>query len=612
MEELRQRASGSRAQEENITAAAIEQLQVAFEELQVADEELRQQNEELQAAREGLELQRQRYMDLFDAAPDGYLVTDPIGAISEANFAAGRLCGVAPKFLVGKPLSVFVAEEQHDAFRSQLHRVSLLGADCDKEFEIRMRRRQGEAFEAAIKVTAVTRPSGEVTALRWLIRDITERKRTEEQIRQINAELERRVSERTAELQIANKVKDDLLVREQQARRDAETANRSKDEFLATLGHELRTPLNAIVGWTHILSAQPRVEKLIDQAVEVIKRNALAQSQIVNDILDVSRITTGNLNLEQKQISFSRIVEVVLEALHPAADAKSIQIESTLAPSSRPVSGDSVRLQQVVWNLITNAIKFTPNGGRIEINLEHQDRVRLTVSDNGEGISPEFLPHVFDRFWQADLASSRKHGGLGLGLSIVRHIVEMHGGTVRATSPGNGQGATFVVTLPFAEESTDHATPSSNSGDQRAVDDKALGGIWVVAVDDDPDVRELLKVSLQKAGARVTSASCCAEAIVAVKGALNSEPDSSGLSRTILPDLLVADIAMPDEDGFDLIGKVRTLPPEEGGTIPAIALTAYAGSEDRSRALAEGYQAHLSKPVAPAELVAVAARLTKN
>ena len=360
VEELRQRASGS---SENVTAAALEELQIALEELQVADEEMRRQNEELLATRNALEGERRRYIDLFEAAPDAYVVTNPASVITEANIAAGLLCGVAPGYLAGKPLSVFVT---------------------------------GEKLE-------------------------------------------------------------ELLVREQQARADAEVANKSKDEFLATLGHELRTPLNAIVGWAHILNTKPRDENLVDRAIEVIKRNAVLQSQIVNDLLDVSRIIAGNLQLEFRDVSLSHIVEVVIEATQPIADAKSIQIDSILDSSGRMVSGDPVRLQQIVWNLVANAIHFTPPGGRIAVKLAHLDEVRLTITDTGDGIRPEFLPYVFDRFRQADGGSTRRHGGLGLGLSIVRRLGEMHGGNVLALSRGAGQGATFVVSLPFAEQAMDQA-----------------------------------------------------------------------------------------------------------------------------------------------------------
>ena len=455
VEQLRQRSSGSVPQNENVIAAALEELQVALEELQVADEEMRQQNEELLETRNALEQERRRYIDLFEAAPDAYVVTNPAGVIAEANVAAGGLCGVAPRFLAGKPLSVFVTAEKLEAFLTEIHQLAKGGAG--REFELRMQQRQGKAYDASIRVAAVRDLTGKPTALRWLIRDISARKRNEEEILKTNAELERRVSERTGELKAANRLKDDLLVREQQARADAEAANKSKDEFLATLGHELRTPLNAIVGWTHILNTKPRDEKLVDRAIEVIKRNAVSQSQIVNDLLDVSRIIAGNLQLEFRDVSLSHIIEVVMEAMQPIADAKSIQIESTLDTSGRMVSGDPVRLQQIVWNLVANAIHFTPAGGRVAIKLEHLDEVRLTVTDTGDGISPEFLPYVFDRFRQADGSSTRRHGGLGLGLSIVRRLIELHGGNVIARSQGTGQGATFVVSLPFAEQAQGQA-----------------------------------------------------------------------------------------------------------------------------------------------------------
>jgi PAS domain S-box-containing protein len=614
VEELRQRVASSALPGDQVTAAALEELQATLEELEVADEELRQQNEELLIVREALEREHQRYLDLFEAAPDGYLVTDPCGIITNANTAIGRLFGLGQKFLVGKPLALFVVKEEVAAFRSQLNRLSQSSSDRTEEFELKMQHR-GSVFDAAISIAAVPDVEGKSTALRWLIRDITERKRIDEEIRNANIELERRVSERTRELETANRLKDELLVREQQARTEAETANRCKDDFLATLSHELRTPLNAIVGWSRILKSKPRDENLVDRGIDVIERNAVSQTRIVSDILEMSRIVTGKLRIELKPVRLSQIVEEALDTLRPMADAKSIHLESTLDRSPRPVLGDAVRLQQVVWNLISNAIKFTCTGGRVVVRLEHLDEATLTVTDTGAGINSDLLPHVFDRFRQGDRSRTRNAGGLGLGLSIVRHLVEMHGGRVHATSAGEGEGASFIVTLPWAEQSANTVTDPRGTAHQ-AASARPLDGLWVVAVDDEADGREMLSASLRNAGAVVTSAGSCAEAIVSLHGprpeaaSVAADRQKTAGSRLGLPDLLVADIVMPGEDGFDLIRKVRALPPDQGGAIAAIALTGSVGDDDQLRVLAEGYQAHLAKPVTPGELVAAAAKVT--
>ena len=387
-----------------------------------------------------------------------------------------------------------------------------------------------------------------------------------------------------------------LLTREQAARREAETANRSKDQFLAMLSHELRTPLSAILGWTYILRAGSIPEGGVARALEVIERNAKVQTDLIEDLLDVSRIESGKLTLEIRPVDSVPVVEAAIDAMRSAIDAKQIHLETALEASGAQIAGDPGRLQQVVWNLLSNAIKFTPQGGRVTIRLERiNSRIQITVHDEGMGIRPDFLPHVFERFQQAP--GGRRGGGLGLGLTIVRHIVDLHGGTVEAASPGEGRGATFTVTLPVlaVRIATRLAEASLAAARDVLGHDEALRGVRVLVVDDDIDTRELLILILTPYGAEVRVSASVGEALE--------------IFRSWRPDVLVSDISMPEEDGYALIRHVRALSREEGGQIPAIALTAFAKVADRSRALLHGFQLHVTKPVEAAELVAAVANL---
>ena len=407
--------------------------------------------------------------------------------------------------------------------------------------------------------------------------------------------LEQRVSEQTAELWEA-------VENEQEARIRAEEANRLKDEFLSTVSHELRTPLNAILGWTWLLVGGKLDEAGARRAVQTIERNARAQSQIIDDLLDVSRIVTGKLRLKVLPVDLTPLIEAAVDAVRPAAQAKGIQLEARVqAQLSRAglLRGDPDRLQQVIWNLLTNAVKFTPAGGRVEVLADVADetggQARIRVTDTGIGIPDAFLRYVFDRFRQADSSTTRKHGGLGLGLSIVRHLVELHGGTVAAESEGEGRGATFIVTLPLSCRSeAPELHPEVRPGRHQATPaGPGLHGLRVLLVDDEPDARDVVSAALEELGAKVDSVPSAADALASLhrRGA----------------DVLVADIGMPEEDGYSLIHKIREL---EGalGRLPAIALTAYAGDADRLRALEAGFQIHLPKPIDPGALAeAVAA-----
>jgi signal transduction histidine kinase len=391
------------------------------------------------------------------------------------------------------------------------------------------------------------------------------------------------------------------LVREQAARAEAEQANRLKDEFLANTSHELRTPLTAILGWSHMLRHGKLDEAAATRAVETIERNAKAQAQLVEDILDVSRVITGKLRLDIAPVDLAPVINAAIDSVQLAADAKNIQLSVTFEPAARHVSGDAGRLQQVVWNLLSNAVKFTPTGGRIEVRLERAGTLaQLTVSDNGCGFDAAFVPYIFDRFRQADGTSTRAHGGLGLGLAIVRHLVELHGGAVRAESPGAGAGATFTITLPLAAPQQAAREQQPVGGNYSRRDDKvsaharplpSLAGVRVLLVEDDPGGLGTLAAILEGCEAVVRTAACAAAALDAL--------------HRYKPSILIADLAMPGEDGYSLISKFRAREAEIGERTHAIAMSAYAGIEDRARAVSAGFNAFIPKPVDPQELINV-------
>ncbi|HKY06151.1 MAG TPA: ATP-binding protein, partial [Blastocatellia bacterium] len=383
--------------------------------------------------------------------------------------------------------------------------------------------------------------------------------------------------------------------------------NRLKDEFLATVSHELRTPLNAILGWAGMVRSGKLDSDTVARGLEAIERNAKSQTQIIGDLLDVSRIITGKLRLEVQPVELAPVIEAAVDTVRPAVDAKSIRLQLVLNPETGPVLGDPDRLQQIIWNLLSNAVRFTPREGRIQISLERvNSHVEITVSDTGKGIIPDFLPFVFDRFRQADSSFTRAHGGLGLGLSIVRHLVELHGGTVSAHSDGEGKGSTFVVQLPLmiahdsgrlAGKSIEWDAPSVELS--KAFDrSPSLEGLRVLVVDDDADARELLSVILGQCGALVTPVGSVAEALDEIE--------------KVRPNILLSDIEMPDEDGYLLIRRLREREQKNGFRIPAAALTAHARVEDRMRALSAGFDTHVAKPVEPVELITVIASLARR
>jgi signal transduction histidine kinase/ActR/RegA family two-component response regulator len=435
-------------------------------------------------------------------------------------------------------------------------------------------------------VTLVERPTRVITILSAVRSALRARQRQYEVRAHLAAE------------RLAQEERERLLEEAVAARAEAEAVNRAKDVFLATLSHELRTPLTAILGWVRMLHNQSIDAETSRHGLDVIARNAEAQYQLIRDLLDVSRIISGKLQLNTRQIRLAPVVEAALDSVRQAADAKSIRLGAEYDDQADLVMGDPDRLQQVIWNLLSNAIKFTPKGGSVGVRVERDGSdVLVRVSDTGQGIAPEFLPHVFERFRQQDGSTTREHGGLGLGLAIVRHLVDQHGGSIAAESLGEGRGSTFQISLPIAAVKAPLDAPGEmpQQPSRRSPESEtpALDGLRVLVVDDQADARELLALVLARAGAKVSTAASATEALESF--------EREGA------EVLVTDIGMPTEDGYSLVGRLRAMP---AGLIPAVALTAYATEEDRRRALSAGFDAHVAKPVEPTELVSVIARLT--
>jgi len=403
------------------------------------------------------------------------------------------------------------------------------------------------------------------------------------------------LSKYITELQRSEEAREQLLLRAERARSEAEAANRIKDEFLATLSHELRTPLTSLLGWSSVLREARRDEKVLNQGLEAIDRNARVQAQLIDDLLDVSRIVSGKLNLDVRPLDITSVARAAINVVRPAADAKGILLEYWAEPGLGAICADSARLHQIIWNLLSNAVKFTPSGGRIHVRVERDGTdARVTVKDTGQGIDSEFLPRVFDRFRQADSSTTRSFGGLGLGLAIVRHLVELHGGTVSAQSDGVNKGATFSTTFPLLADRSE-AIAVAQSGEMSVIEFRSLDGLRVLIVDDEPEAREIISTVIMRTGAEVTACTTATEALAKL--------------AEWKPDVILSDIAMPDEDGYSFIGKVRSLPRDKGGETPAAALTAYARDVDRRQALAAGYQMHIAKPIGASQLVHMVARL---
>ncbi len=538
-----------------------------------------------QAEESALSLGRE-WQTTFDSISDGVSLLDTEGRFLRCNNSLIRLLQRPVEEILGQPHKALLQEA-----------VGLGDGQC---FSRMKTSRHRETLEIFFKerwflktMDPVLDEQGNFTGAVFILLDITDRKRIEDE-------------------------RAHLLALEQEARAASEMANRLKDEFLATLSHELRSPLNSILGWIQLLNTRDFDEATTARAMETIERNAKVQAQLVEDLLDVSRIIQGKLRLNVGSVDLPQIVAAAIDTVRPSADAKEIQLQFWPDPKVRKITGDGDRLQQVIWNLLSNAVKFTPRGGKILVQLEQVNiadaspadtspenaspaYIQITVTDTGQGIDPEFVPFVFDRFRQADSSMTRLYSGLGLGLALVRHLVELHGGTVQANSPGVGQGAVFTVKLPTTPAQVEPSFPTRSAPTtppQPLQDVPELKGIRVVVVDDEADTRDLLTTSLEACGAIAFPVASAQEAIATI----SASP----------VDVLISDIGMPEEDGYSLIRKVRTLPATQGGTIPAIALTAYARVEDQARALADGFHVHLSKPVEPDQLVAVVANLIKK
>ena len=510
-----------------------------------------------------------RLAAVVESSDDAIVTKDLNGTITSWNPAAMRMFGYTEEEAIGRSIRMIIPDELQSEEDVVLAKIRA-GEKVD-HYETTRQRKDGTRLNISLTVSPIHDETGVIVGASKIARDITERVRLAEE----NARLYEMARE----------------------------ANRMKDEFLAVLSHELRTPLNAIVGYARLLRGGIISEDKATRGLETLERNATWLSQIIDDVLDVSRIVSGKIRLDVQPVELPVIVDNAVSTIQPAAEAKNVRVQTTIDPNVGTVSGDPDRLQQVVWNLVSNAVKFTPKGGRIQVRLERvNSHVEITVSDTGVGISSEFLPYVFDRFCQAEGGTTRKTGGLGLGLAIVRHIVEMHGGTVLAMSAGEGQGSTFTVRLPLmivrpqpadlprVHPRTERLAPLTSLGD--------LDGLRVVAVDDDPDALMLLRVVLETAGADVTTVSSPFDAVQRI--------------TEVKPHVVVLDLGMPRMDGFEVISRIRASEDPAVRDVPAAALTAFARSEDRTRALRSGFEMHLAKPVDPGELVASVATLARR
>ncbi|MBD1906280.1 response regulator [Funiculus sociatus GB2-A5] len=572
-------------------------------------EEVKRQATQLAAVNANLRKSEEQFRSLSACSPVGIFLTDIEGNCTYTNPRYQAIYGITLEESLGEGWAAAIHPDDREAVFSTWYTCANEGREYSDEFRV-----QPPHEDIVRWVNARSSPmlsaQGELIGYVGTVEDITERKAAEEARAQI--------------------------IREQVARQEAEAANRVKDEFLATLSHELRTPLNSMLGWTQLLRSRKFDEKTTARALETIERNAKLQAQLIEDILDVSRIIRGKLNLNICQVNLIPIVEAAIDTLRLAAVDKEIQLDFVMDSSLKEtdnlsitpliVSGDPSRLQQVVWNLLSNAIKFTPAGGRVEVELSvvrkellswnvktpTDSYAQIKVSDTGVGISADFLPYIFDRFRQADSTTTRRYGGLGLGLAIVRHLVELQGGTVFAQSEGEDQGATFIVNLPLPGSREVVSENKRGLGDQEVTlsptpncehpitpsSHHSLTGLQVLVVDDDTDTRDFLTTVLEEYQMQVTAVGSVQEALLALEH--------------LKPDVLVSDIGMPMEDGYGLIRKVRSLEAEGGETIPAIALSGYAKGEERSRSLEAGFQTHLPKPVQPAELIAMVAQLAQR
>jgi len=543
----------------------------------IVEEELRNREHQLRLALSARAESEARAAVVLDAAVDGILTIDERGTIETVNRATQRLFGYQPEEIIGRNIKMLMPppfSDEHDTYLKNYLTTGnkkIIGIGR----EVSGLRKDGTTFPMDLSVSEVRIAAGR-RIFTGIVHDITEHKRAQNE-------------------------REQLLESERQARSEAERTSRMKDEFLATLSHEMRTPLNAILGYASLLRHSQIDPKETAEGLEVIDRNARMQARLIEDLLDMSRIISGKVRLDVHLVELANVIDSAIETVRPAAEAKRINLTKNLEPVA-PISGDAARLQQVLWNLLTNAIKFTPSNGKVDVRLQKRDtHVEITISDTGQGISPEFMPHMFERFRQADASTTRKHGGLGLGLAIVKHLVEMHGGSISARSDGEGKGSTFIISLPQSLHSMAEL-PSSTRPETSSETTRPklpnLRGTKILIVDDDADARELMERIFKECHATVLTAASVDQALFQ-------------LAQEV-PDILISDIGMPTQDGYDLIRAVRHLKSERIANLPAIALTAFARSEDRTKALLAGYDAHLAKPTDPLDLATTVSTLLKR
>ncbi|MDZ8093843.1 MAG: response regulator [Nostoc sp. DedQUE05] len=523
-------------------------------------------------AEESLQKSEAKYRRIVDTSYEGIWMIDSQTRTEFVNQRISQMLGYPAAEILGRSIFDFMDLADDIADEAKLEWFKGEGSDLK---EGRLRCQDGSYIWTLISARAILNEQGECLGAIAMLTDITDRKRSE--------------SER-----------DRLLQLEQRARAEAEAANRIKDEFLAVLSHELRSPLNPILGWAKLLQSRKFDEAGLNKALKTIERNAKLQAQLIEDLLDVSRILQGKLSLNTIPVDLVSTIEAAMETVHLAVEAKNIEIETMLDPNVGKVLGDPARLQQVFWNLLSNAVKFTETKGKINVRLERIDaQAQITVSDTGKGIDPDFLPYMFDYFRQGDSTTTRRFGGLGLGLAIARHLIEMHGGTIGAKSPGEDKGAIFTVRLPLIEDSTTSENDTNTDSSTTAFPSSPLMGLQVLVVDDNDDTRDFFSFVLEQFGAIVTAVASGDEALQALTQSK--------------PDILLSDIGMPEMNGYMLMQQVRTLEAKVGGKkIPAIALTAYAGEINQQYALRAGFQQHIVKPVAPEELLVAISNLVQS
>jgi PAS domain S-box-containing protein len=541
-------------------------------------------------ARNQAELVSRRLAAIVNNSDDAIIGKDLNSIITSWNQGAQKIFGYSAEEMIGTSIKRLIPadnQQEEDEILARLRRGDRLD-----HFETIRVTKDGRQLNVSLTISPIKDASGHIVGASKIARDITAQKLADAALRE---------AQNAAEAVNAEKAR--LLNSERLARAEAERASRMKDEFLATLSHELRTPLNAVLGWSTILRGRQNLDQQIAQGLEAIDRNARSQAQIIDDLLDMSRIISGKVRLEVQPLDLPAVVLQAIETVRVGASAKGLRLQTVVDPLSASILGDPNRLQQVFWNLLNNAIKFTPKGGRIQVLLQRvNSHVEVSVVDTGEGIAPEFLPYIFNRFQQADASTTRRYGGLGLGLAIVKNLVDLHGGSVRAKSGGIGKGASFIVSLPLTvfhppPDEGEREHPKSRASELSIPATVSLEAVRVLAIDDDADARSLLKVMLEGAGATTYLASSAKEGLEQL------------LRRPV--DVVICDIGMPDVDGYAFIRDVRKLRDREKSEVAAIALTAYARLQDRMEAMQAGFQNHLPKPVEPSELLAVVRSLAR-